>query len=193
MHFNKIKHRPIKYFYTFNTQILKQFKTKIMKMTKMIPALILSGSLLLALPACKSKVDDTAVKANVENVLTASPGVTSEVKDGVVTLSGTVASEEEKAAAESAVAALQTDTKSGVKSVVNNITVVAPVVNVSPDATLQEGVATVVKDFPGVQATVANGVITVTGSLEQARVQTLKQALDALSPQRTDMSALQVK
>lgn len=162
-----------------------------MKLTKMIPALILSGSLFLALPACKTKVDDTAVKTNVENALSASPSVQSSVANGVVTLSGTVASEEEKTAAESAVTALQSDKKSGVKSVVNNITVATPVI--TPDATLQSAVVTVVKDFPNVKVTVANGVITVTGSVEQARVQTLKQALDALNPQKTDMSALQVK
>ncbi|MCU7695479.1 BON domain-containing protein [Haoranjiania flava] len=164
-----------------------------MKLTKMLPALILAGSLVVALPACKSKVDDTAVKANVENALTSAPGVTVDVKDGVVTLSGAVADDATKTQAESAVNALKTDAKSGVKSVVNNITVTPPTVAVSPDATLQTGVATVVKDFPGVNATVANGVITVTGSLEKARVQTLKQALDALSPQRTDMSQLKVK
>ena len=163
-----------------------------MKNSRIISSLILAAALFFVMPACKTSVDDTAVKAKVESVLS-EPGVTADVTNGVVTLSGSVADEAAKAQAEEAVNNLKNDAKSGVKSVVNNITVTAPVVTVSPDATLQTGVETVVKDFPGVQATVADGVITVTGSVEQSRVQTLKQALDALQPQRTDMSALKVK
>jgi hyperosmotically inducible protein len=54
-------------------------------------------------------------------------------------------------------------------------------------------VAEATKDFPSVQASVNDGVITVTGELEQARIVVLKQALDALNPKKVDMSAIQVK
>lgn len=163
-----------------------------MKLTKKISALILSGGLLLSLAACNSKVDDITIQNNVQNTLTTTiPAVNAEVKDGVVTLSGSVASEGEREQAEKAVTELKADKKSGIKDVVNNITVA--VAQVSPDAALEQGVSTFVKDFPDVKATVNNGVITVTGSVEKARVQTLKQGLDALNPQKTDMSGLQVK
>jgi hypothetical protein len=40
------------------------------------------------------------------------------------------------------------------------------------------------KDFPDVNATVDNGVITLTGSIERSRYPTLKQSLDALRPKQ---------
>jgi len=49
------------------------------------------------------------------------------------------------------------------------------------------------KDFPTVKATVKDGIITVTGTLEQSRVQVLKQSLDALSPKKVDIAAIEIK
>lgn len=165
-----------------------------MTIKKLIPALMIAGSMAVVMPSCKSKVADSDVKAKVENAVAATPGITVDVNDGVVTLSGTATSEADKANAEAAVKAL--DDKSGVKSVVNNITVqaptAAPVIN-TVDSDLTTKVVDATKDYPTVQATVANGVITVTGELEQAKVQNLKMALDNLKPQRVDMSALKVK
>lgn len=69
----------------------------------------------------------------------------------------------------------------------------APIEVNTNDADLTSKIVDATKDFPTVKATVLNGVITVTGTLEQARVMTLKQSLDALNPKKVDMSALIVK
>jgi hyperosmotically inducible protein len=125
----------------------------------------------------------------VETVLTNNPTVSADVKDGVITLNGTVTSEEEKAALENAVKSTE---GKAIKSVVNNITVQQIEIN-TDTADLSAKVAEATKDFPSVQASVNDGVITVTGELEQARIVVLKQALDALNPKKVDMSAIQVK
>lgn len=161
-----------------------------MKFKQAFLALMLSGAITLGAVSCKSKISDSDLKTKVESVVSSNPNVTVDVKDGVVTLSGTVNSEEEKAALESS--AKTADAK-GVKSVVNNISVQAPIVVNTDDADLSAKVVDATKDFPTVSATVKDGIITVTGSVEQARVQTLKQSLDGLNPKRVDMSALTVK
>lgn len=165
-----------------------------MTIKKLIPALVIAGSVAFTLPSCKSKVPDADIKTKVEAV--AIPGVTVEVKDGVVTLNGKVTNEADKAAVEAAVKAMDAK-ESGVKSVTNNIVVEAPVapepvVN-AVDATLLTQVIDATKDFPTIKADVKDGVITVTGELEQAKVVRLKQTLDNLKPKKTDLSALKVK
>lgn len=62
-------------------------------------------------------------------------------------------------------------------------TTTAPV-EVSSDDELRRGVADATKDYPGVNATVENGVITLTGSIEKDRYMNLKQSLDALRPKQ---------
>lgn len=164
-----------------------------MKTRKILPAILIATAIAFTIPACKSKVSDADVKAKVEAAVN-TPGVTVEVKDGVVILNGTVSTDAERTEAETVVSTM--DAKSGVKSVENNISVnppaPAPVVN-AVDADLSQKVSTLLKDFPGVSAVVNDGVITVTGTLEKAKVTKLKQLLDALNPQRTDMSQLVVK
>ena len=135
-------------------------------------------------------MSDADLKTKVEAAVSANPSVMVDVKDGVVTLSGTVSSDEERTLLENSAKAA--DAK-GIKSVVNNITVQAPIEINTNDADLTAKIVDATKDFPTVKATVAGGVITVTGTLEQARVMVLKQSLDALNPKKVDMSALVVK
>lgn len=54
-------------------------------------------------------------------------------------------------------------------------------VEISPDESLRKGVTDATKDFPGVNADVTNGVITLTGEIEKDRVSTLIQSLNALN------------
>jgi len=161
---------------------------------KILPALLIAGVMAVAMPACKHKPSDADVQTKVATAIAQYSGITAAVKDGVVTLSGNVTSADDKTNIESTVNALS---KEGVKSVVDNIQVTAPApppVVVSPqDSALTAGVATATKDFPGVTATVNNGIITVTGTVEKSRVRILKQALDALHPTKTDMSGVTVK
>ncbi len=165
-----------------------------MNLKKILSVLVVAVTLLTGTIACKSKISDADLKAKVETAIQSNPNVQVEVKDGVVTLNGTAASDDEKAQIESA--AKGADAK-GVKSVVNNIVVnsiPAGTIEVnSNDADLQAKVAEFTKDFPSVKTAVVNGVITVTGELEQARVQALKMGLDALNPKKVDMSGLIVK
>jgi hypothetical protein len=57
-------------------------------------------------------------------------------------------------------------------------------VEVSTDDALRKGVTDATKDFPGVNASVSDGVITLTGEIEKDRYPTLKQSLDALRPKQ---------
>lgn len=160
---------------------------------KHLTTVILSVGLLFMI-SCKSKPKDADIQAAITTALQSSPGVSADVKDGVVTLSGSVASQADKDAAEAAVKLNQ-----GVKSVVNNVTVAPPPppppapVEVTADDALKTAVAGIVKDFPGIQADVKEGVIIITGEQKADRWKKLKIALDALKPKKVDASGLKVK
>ena len=64
-------------------------------------------------------------------------------------------------------------------------TYVAPV-EVNTDDALQRGVADATKDFPGVNAAVNNGEITVTGNISRSDWMRLKPSLDALNPKKVN-------
>lgn len=57
-------------------------------------------------------------------------------------------------------------------------------VEVSGDDELRKGVTDATKDYPDVNATVNDGVITLTGSIEKDKYMNLKQSLDALHPKQ---------
>lgn len=186
---NKFKPIIVNEQYIYLHKILKQYI--IMSLKNVITTFVLSACIAISTISCKSKVSDTDLKAKVENVVSSSPGIVVEVKDGVVTLSGTVVSDADREAL--ANSAKEADSKN-IKSVVNNIVVQAPTVEVNADdVDLAAKVVDATKDFPTVQTTVKDGVITVTGTLEQSRIQVLKQSLDALSPKRVDLSAIVIK
>lgn len=162
-----------------------------MNLKKFLSVAMVSTVLLSGTVACKSKISDADLKTKVETAIQSNPNVQVDVKEGVVTLNGTAASEEEKIKMEDAAKAA--DAK-GVKSVVNNIVVNVPQIEVNTNTDdLTAKVNEFTKDFPTVKTSVAEGVITVTGELEQARVQALKMGLDALNPKKVDMSGLKVK
>jgi osmotically-inducible protein OsmY len=60
-------------------------------------------------------------------------------------------------------------------------TTVAPV-EVSSDEALRSGVKDATKDYPTVTATVENGVVTLTGTLERSKLQDLMQSIHNLKP-----------
>jgi len=164
-----------------------------MQLKRMLPAFVMATALAVAMPSCKSKPSDADIQTKVQTAISSTPGVSADVKDGVVTLSGLVGSESDKVAVESAVNNLK---DAGVKSVVDNIEVEpAPTAATAAPATdaLTQGVADATKDFPGITATVSDSVITVTGEIEKSKVKTLKSSLDALNPKKTDMSQVKVK
>ena len=143
--------------------------------------------LFVSLAACNSKPKDADVKAAVDKSIAAIPylsEINTDVKDGVVTLSGQVKDDGEKLGAEAAAKAVN-----GVKSVINNITIApppaAPVV-ITADDPLKASVDNTIKAYPGVTATVNDGVITLTGQIKKADLQKLMMALNTLKPKKIE-------
>lgn len=160
-----------------------------MNLKHALSVILLSGALTVSVISCKPKISDADLKAKVETAIGSNPNVLVDVNEGVVTLSGTVTTEDEKRVLETS--AKSADNKA-VKSVINDI-VIQPIEINTDTADLTTKVADATKDFPSVTATVNEGVITVTGTVEQARIQTLKQSLDALNPKKVDLSGVTVQ
>jgi len=64
---------------------------------------------------------------------------------------------------------------------------------VAGDAELNRGVQDAIKDHPGVSATVNNGEITLSGTIEKDKWIQLKQTLDGLNPRKVNSDQLTVK
>ncbi len=143
-------------------------------------AITLILALGMSVASCK-KVNDADVQKTAQEVLMADPalaGVVVTVQEQVATLTGIVEDEAAKAAAESAVAAVE-----NVKSVVNHIEVVPPAPDYSElDAAINAALADAMKDHATVTAAVENGVITLTGEIRERDLPTLMQKLNALNP-----------
>ncbi|HEV8270978.1 MAG TPA: BON domain-containing protein [Chitinophagaceae bacterium] len=140
-----------------------------------------------SLMSCKGKTSDADVKTSVDNAIAANAslsGVSTSVKDGVVTLSGEVKDDAAKASAETAARGIN-----GVKSVTNNLTVApppaAPVV-ITADDPLKASVDATIKDYPGVAATIQDGVVTLTGEIKRADLQKLMKSLNTLKPKKIE-------
>lgn len=149
------------------------------------------------LPACKSGPKDADIKTEVDAVLASDPnfaGLTSDVKDGVVTVNGTVPDPSAKASLNTHVIGVK-----GVKSVTDNTTVAPPPPPVPAEPVISEsdplakGVADALKDHPGIKATVTDGVVTVTGEASAAEWKKVKVVLDGLRPKKVDAKGLKVK
>lgn len=142
--------------------------------------------------SCKPKIKDQDIEAAIQSN-SALSGFVASAKEGIVTISGEAKTEAEKAAAESAIKAIQ-----GVKQVVNNITIAvpppppAPVV-ISGDDLLNKGIADALKDFPTVKATAKDSIITVTGESTAANWKKIKVALDGLKPKKVEAKELKIK
>lgn len=156
-----------------------------MKFSKLLPALFLSFSILFI--GCNH--EDTNVEANINNKLKEQQDlsrVTATVVNGVATLSGEVKSEEDKNNAET----LTKEVK-GVNTVNNNITLGVESDDVHPspgsvtglnnDSRILDSARQIVKPYPGVDVTVSDGVITVTGTVNQDKKDAITGALKLLS------------
>lgn len=151
-----------------------------MKLTKIFLAVFLSASVLFF--SCAPK--DSDVQADITEKYAATPelaGASASVDKGVATITGELADEAARTEAEKAAK----DVK-GVKSVVNNTTVMAPPPPPPPPVALDitQGVMDATKDFPEVTATVNNGEITLTGTLNRSDLPTLMQSLNSLNPSK---------
>lgn len=111
------------------------------------------------------------------------PGVSVAVNDGVVTLTGTV---KDQASKESVANAVK-DVK-GVKSVVNNTVVESSEVEVNPDNQIRSAIESsfLQKGIRGVDFTVANGVVTLTGEVSRNDLQKVMQAANEANPKKVN-------
>jgi len=165
-------------------------KQQFSKVLLLLMAVALVGS---SVPGCKSKVKDEDLQTSVQAALRANPetaGLMADVKNGVATVSGEVKDASVKTTATELAAAVK-----GVKSVENNVTVAAPPpppVEITADDPLAKAVKDATKDFPGVTATVNDGVVSVSGELKSADWKRLKMALDGLKPKKVDASGLKI-
>jgi osmotically-inducible protein OsmY len=156
-----------------------------MKIVKVLSGLVVIAA--IGFTSCKPK--DADIKASVEKSLkddASTANVMVMVNEGVVTLSGEVADDATKIASTAKATAVK-----GVKSVVNNETLPAPApapapVVVSADDVLTTAVKDATKDFPTVTAAIADGVITLTGTLSKASLPKLMMALNGLHPKKID-------
>jgi hyperosmotically inducible periplasmic protein len=144
-----------------------------------------------SLTSCKQKTTDADLKTAVDNAIAANStlsGTYTDVKDGVVTLTGEVKDDAAKTSAETAARGIN-----GVKSVVNNLTVAPPPVEITPDDPLKASVENAIKPYPGVKATIQNGVVTLSGEIKKADLKKMMMALNSLKPKSIDNTQLTIK
>ncbi|HSC52314.1 MAG TPA: BON domain-containing protein [Phnomibacter sp.] len=152
-------------------------------------SLLLLAVLGVGLASCKKKPKDEDLKAAIEKVV--GSGISVSVTEGVATLSGEVADGQAKNAAYDAAKAV-----TGITSVKDNITIAAPPpppVEIAVDSTLIKGAQAVVSKYKGVSASVADGVVTLTGSIQKKELAKLMQSLMALKPKSVDNKQLTIK
>jgi osmotically-inducible protein OsmY len=75
-----------------------------------------------------------------------------------------------------------TDTKIETKTDSGSATTGTP--EISSDAALEQGVRDAAKDYPTVTATVNNGEVTLTGTIERDKLPTLLQSINGLNPKK---------
>jgi osmotically-inducible protein OsmY len=158
-------------------------------MKKVLKPILLMGVFALAISfnACKKKMKDADIKAAIETALKADPtaaNTTVSVEKGVATISGECKDEMCKTNCAELVSKIK-----GVKSVVNNCSVAPPIV-IAADDPLTTAVTDALTAFPGVSATVKDGIITLTGQIAKADRQKLMMVLQGLKPKKVDPSAL---
>jgi osmotically-inducible protein OsmY len=152
--------------------------------------LLLSFTLAVGLTACKKKASDADIKAAIETALKADPmamNTTVSVEKGVATITGECKDDMCKAHCAELVKGIK-----GVKDVVNNCTIAPPPppVEIAADDPLTKAVTDAIKDFPGVMATVKDGIITLTGEISKDKLQKLMMGLQALHPKKVESAGL---
>ncbi|NDW09453.1 BON domain-containing protein [Dysgonomonas sp. 520] len=130
--------------------------------------------------------NDKKLQKQIDSVISISEGaVNATVKDGVVTLTGSVNSEEARSATEATVKAMK-----DVKSVINQISVdkPQPVVEVNPDSTLSSTVTAALSaaGYKDVVVTVKDGEVTLTGNAKKTDLQKIMQIANEAKPKKVN-------
>lgn len=109
---------------------------------------------------------DAEIQGNAKQVLLMNaPGTNCTVRNGIVTIEGTVESDEMKTLIEEKVKELD-----GVKRIHNDVSVVPPAPKITPDETMRAAViyALEAANFKDVEVTVADKVVTLKGKYNKA-------------------------
>lgn len=137
--------------------------------------------------ACSKGPDDATITTNVKSKIAAeSPAlanaVTVQTTAGVVTLTGAVDSDAIKTKVEQTAKGVD-----GVKSVTNNLTVKPPI-TFSEDTTIKNAVmANMTKyNVSGVTVEVANGEVTLKGTIARAKLQDAMKAANEAKPKKVN-------
>ena len=153
-----------------------------MKAFSKISALFLG---VIFMGACNSKHSDADIQSDIDkhlgapenNSAAAYPNVKAEVKDGVVTLTGSCDGTD---CADSATARVKS--VEGVKDVVNHISEATP----EADLTTRTSVQNITNKYPGVQADVVGGTVVLRGTIERVQLQPLMDELNGLQLKKID-------
>lgn len=151
-----------------------------MKTFRLLSTMLLASALILSFSACNT-VSDEQIQNDAQELLNANPdlaGVVVSVQDRVATLTGIVKDEATKSYAETTVSGVR-----NVQSVINQLEVVPPAPDYTDlDAQINAGLAEALEGHQTVTATVNNGVITLTGDVNENDLPTLMERLNALQP-----------
>ncbi len=151
-----------------------------MKTIRLLSTILLTTTLLFAFAACDN-VNDADIQNDAQELLNANPdlaGVVVSVQDRVATLTGIVKDEATKTYAETTVSGVR-----NVRSVINQLEVVPPAPDYTTlDANINAGLAAALEGYESVNATVRDGVITLTGEIKESELPTLVERLNALQP-----------
>jgi osmotically-inducible protein OsmY len=142
--------------------------------------------------ACKPS--DAELKKEVNEKLSLIPGITADVKNGVVTLSGEVSDEVAKSAAAEALRGMK-----GVKSVRDSITIKTtlpppPLAPVNPDVILKKALDSTyaANGFNTVNVTVADGEVTLDGTAKRRQLRKVIQLAQQATTKKV-VNNLQIK
>lgn len=150
------------------------------KFFKSLAGIAVVGALLF-MTSCKPN-DAQLTKAATAAATAVSPDVSVSVENGVATITGSVADEATKSAIENAVKGVK-----GVSSVTDNATIPAPpppppVVN--PDTMVKNTIDSTLqaKNLSGINVSVANGEVTLTGTVKRSDLKTVMQIANESHP-----------
>ncbi|HEY8958015.1 BON domain-containing protein [Chitinophaga sp.] len=153
--------------------------------------LAIASLMFMSIGIFSCKPSDEKLKEEVNEKLSHIPGITADVKNGVVILSGEVSDEVAKSAAEDALKGLK-----GMTSVQDNITVKTttatpapvPVVEAAPnrDDILKRSLDSVytARRFTNVRVTVSDGEVILSGSVKRKNVRNMLQIAQQFSPKK---------
>jgi hyperosmotically inducible periplasmic protein len=152
---------------------MKKLKNIIAPALGLLQVVFLLGS---CTPADSTIKADLVTKAESEKDFA---GVRMRVDKGAVTVSGECATEKSKSTVETTVKGVY-----GVKNVINNIAV-APVV-IGTDQLLKQGVDSVLKKYPNVEAVTKDSIVYLEGKVPDDQVLKLKAEINTLKPKMVD-------